>query len=104
MLGAASLLTVARNKLQHIAVEKTRLGIPLIFAMDFIHGTRLEFPIAPALAGSFEPELFEKAQAVAAAEARAGKKVCDKGEYTLWIAPDSNSGGSGVKYVCDKVR
>ena len=79
-----------RNKLQHIAVEKTRLGIPLIFAMDFIHGTRLEFPIAPALAGSFEPELFEKAQAVAAAEARVGgvewafAPMCDTARDPRW--------------------
>ena len=79
-----------RNELQHIAVEKTRLGIPLIFAMDFIHGTKLIFPNAPALAGSFEPELFEKAQTVAAAEARVGgvewafAPMCDTARDPRW--------------------
>ena len=59
------------NRWQKLAVEESRLGIPVLVGHDVIHGMDLTFPIAPALAGAFEPELFEKAQAVAAAEARA---------------------------------
>ena len=60
-----------RNEYQRAAVEKSRLGIPVLFCHDIIHGAKTIFPIAPALAGSFEPGLFERAQAVAAAEASA---------------------------------
>lgn len=60
-----------RNRLQTLAVEESRLGIPIIFGMDIIHGNRTIFPIAPAMACSFEPELFERTQAVAAKETRA---------------------------------
>ena len=60
-----------RNEYQRAAVERSRLGIPVMFCHDIIHGARTVFPIAPALACSFEPGLFERAQAVAAAEASA---------------------------------
>ena len=79
-----------RNEVQRIAVEESRLGIPLIFGMDIIHGCSLVFPISPALAGSFEPELFEKAQAVAAREARAEgldwvfAPMCDTARDPRW--------------------
>lgn len=59
------------NKLQKIAVEETRLGIPLIFGFDVIHGFRTVTPIALAEAGTFEPELFEKTGEIAAKESRA---------------------------------
>ena len=60
-----------RNQFQRIAVQESRLGIPIIFGMDIIHGARTLFPIALGLSCSFEPELLERAQAVAAREARA---------------------------------
>lgn len=59
------------NRLQKIAVEETRLGIPLIIGFDVIHGFRTVFPIALAEAGTFEPELFEKTGRIAAKESRA---------------------------------
>lgn len=59
------------NKLQKIAVEETRLGIPLIIGFDVIHGFRTVCPIALAEAGTFEPELFEKTGRIAAKESRA---------------------------------
>lgn len=43
------------NDLQHIAVEQTRLHIPLLFAFDTIHGFRTIFPIPLAEASSFDP-------------------------------------------------
>lgn len=58
------------NELQRIAVEETRLGIPLIFGLDVIHGFRSVYPIAIAEAGSFDTELMEKTAKMAAKESR----------------------------------
>ena len=59
------------NELQKIAVEETRLGIPLIVGFDVIHGLRSVFPIAIAEAGSFDDALFEETARMAAKESRA---------------------------------
>ena len=59
------------NELQRIAVEESRLGIPVIFANDVIHGCHTSFPIPLAEACSWNPELIEEAEAVAAMEASA---------------------------------
>jgi beta-glucosidase len=61
----------ATNALQKIAVEKSRLGIPLIVGNDVIHGYKTILPIPLAQAASFDPELVEEAQAMSAREARA---------------------------------
>lgn len=72
---AGSLLFVSDpveiNRLQRIAVEKTRLGVPLLFGFDVIHGFRTAMPVPPAPAATWDPEIVERTQAVAAAEARA---------------------------------
>jgi len=47
------------NALQYIAVENSRLHIPLIFGLDVIHGLRTTFPIPLGLAATWEPELVE---------------------------------------------
>jgi len=57
--------------LQKIAVEQSRLGIPLIFGADVIHGFRTAFPVPLAEAASFEPELAQRVAEAAAAEAAA---------------------------------
>jgi beta-glucosidase len=59
------------NALQKIAVEETRLKIPVLFALDVVHGYRTIFPVPLAMAASWDPAGYEKAQAVAAREARA---------------------------------
>jgi len=59
------------NAIQKIAVEQSRLKIPLIIGNDVIHGYRTIFPIPLAQAASWDPDLVEKAAAVAAKEARA---------------------------------
>lgn len=59
------------NELQKIAVEESRLGIPLIMGFDVIHGLRSVYPIAIAEACSFDDELFEETAHMAAAESRA---------------------------------
>jgi len=57
------------NRLQRIALEESRLKIPLIFGLDVIHGYRTLFPIPLAQSCSWDPELVEKAARVAAVEA-----------------------------------
>lgn len=57
------------NGIQRIAVEQSRLGIPLIFGLDVIHGFKTIFPIPLAMASAWDPELIKKAAAAAAAEA-----------------------------------
>jgi beta-glucosidase len=59
------------NALQKIAIEESRLGIPLLFALDVIHGYRTIFPVPLAMASSWDPAVPEQAQTVAAREARA---------------------------------
>ncbi len=57
------------DELQHAAVEKGRLHIPLLFGTDVIHGYRTIFPIPLAMASSFDPDLIAQAASTAAAEA-----------------------------------
>lgn len=60
------------NRLQKIAVEQTRLGIPLLFGYDVVHGFRTITPIPLAESCAWEPELWEKTARMAAEEATAG--------------------------------
>lgn len=57
--------------LQKLAVENTRLGIPLIFGMDVIHGYETVFPIPLGLSASWDMEAIEKAARISAREASA---------------------------------
>ena len=59
------------NALQHVAVEQSRLRIPLLFGLDVIHGYRTIFPVPLASAASFDLALIERAERVAAREATA---------------------------------
>jgi beta-glucosidase len=59
------------NQLQRVAVEQSRLKIPLIFGFDVIHGYRTVFPIPLGEASSWDPVGAERAASIAAAEARA---------------------------------
>ena len=73
--GAGSVLwlndTKRFNALQKIAVEESPSKIPLLFALDVIHGYRTIFPVPLAMASSWDPALAEQSQAIAAKEARA---------------------------------
>ncbi len=59
------------NRLQHVAVDQSRLHIPILFGFDVIHGFRTVYPVPLAMAASFEPELATMAQRHAAMEASA---------------------------------
>jgi beta-glucosidase len=59
------------NQAQRAAVENSRLKIPLIIGYDVIHGYRTIFPVPLASAGSFDPQLIEQSERVAAKEASA---------------------------------
>ncbi|MGA3265035.1 MAG: beta-glucosidase BglX, partial [Terracidiphilus sp.] len=61
----------AANHYQHIAVEKSRLHIPILFARDVIHGHRTTFPVPLALAASWDPGAVETVARYGAREARA---------------------------------
>jgi beta-glucosidase len=73
--GAGSVLWVSEpkemNRWQHIAVDKSRLHIPVLFGLDVIHGYHTIFPSPIAMASSWDPKLVEAAQTIAAREARA---------------------------------
>ncbi len=70
-----SLLNVTRaeqvNHYQRIAVERSRLHIPLLFGLDVIHGFRTIFPVNLGLSSSWDPALIEETSRVAAEEAAA---------------------------------
>lgn len=59
------------NKIQKIAVEESRLGIPILVARDVIHGYKTIFPIPLGQAATFNPEIVEQGARVAAIEASA---------------------------------
>lgn len=61
----------AANRYQHIAVEKSRLHIPLLFGLDVIHGYRTIFPVPLGLASTWDPPVVERASHIAAEEATA---------------------------------
>ena len=58
-----------RNRLQKIAVEESRLKVPLIFGRDVIHGYKTIFPIPLGQSASFDTDLVQRAAACAAREA-----------------------------------
>jgi len=57
------------NRLQRIAMEQSRLKIPLIFGLDVIHGYRTTFPVPLALSATWDANLVERVSRIAAEEA-----------------------------------
>ena len=57
------------NEIQRIAIEESRLGIPLLIGRDVVHGFKTAFPIPLGLAATWNPEIVKKGSEVAAAEA-----------------------------------
>jgi beta-glucosidase len=58
------------NQLQHVAMDESRLKIPVLLGFDVIHGYRTIFPIPLAEASSWDPKLAERSASIAAQEAR----------------------------------
>lgn len=70
--GLINIRTVERiREMQRIAVEESRLGIPLLFGLDVIHGYRTVFPVPLALASTFDTALIGKVARISAIEATA---------------------------------
>jgi beta-glucosidase len=70
--GVFNIKTVSKIKqIQQIAVEKSRLKIPLLFGMDVIHGYKTGFPIPLALSSTWDLPLIEQTARIAAQEATA---------------------------------
>lgn len=59
------------NSLQRVAIEESRLGIPILFSRDVIHGFKTIFPIPLGQAASFNPEHVQRCSRIAAIEASA---------------------------------
>ncbi|HVT94178.1 MAG TPA: beta-glucosidase BglX [Bryobacteraceae bacterium] len=59
------------NRLQHVAMEESRLRIPLLIGFDVVHGFHTIFPVPLAMAATWDPILVTRAQAAAAREADA---------------------------------
>lgn len=59
------------NRLQRLAMEESRLHIPLLYGYDVIHGFHTIYPVPLALASSWDPALIEKVETMSAKEARA---------------------------------
>jgi beta-glucosidase len=70
LLGGPNPSAAYHNTLQKAAVETSRLGIPILFGADIIHGARSIYPVGLGQAASFNPELVEQAAAIAARETR----------------------------------
>jgi len=72
-IGALFNIVTAKrtNAYQRIAVEESRLHIPLLFGLDVIHGLRTVFPIPLGLASTWDPALVERTARVAGREASA---------------------------------
>ena len=73
--GVGSILNIVDpveiNAVQRVAVEQSRLGIPLLVSRDVIHGFRTIFPIPLGMAATFDPEIVEQGARIAAVEATA---------------------------------
>ncbi|MDO8971715.1 MAG: glycoside hydrolase family 3 N-terminal domain-containing protein, partial [Saprospiraceae bacterium] len=72
-IGSVLSHTNFQNKMtmQRVAVSETRLGIPLVFGFDVIHGYKTIFPIPLAQAASWDMDLIERCERIAAEEASA---------------------------------
>lgn len=101
------------RKLQEIAVKETRLGIPLIFGYDVIHGHRTIFPIPLGEAASWDLQAIEQSARIAATEASAEglhwtfAPMCDIARDPRWGRMAEGSGEDvylGSKIAAARVK
>lgn len=105
--------TALRNQVQNAAVGQSRLGIPLLFGADTIHGYRTTFPIPLGLAAAWDSDLVERIQTVAARETRAVgvewifAPMCDLARDPRWGRVAETFGEDpylGARLVASSVR
>jgi beta-glucosidase len=105
--------TALRNQVQNAAVGQSRLGIPLLFGADTIHGYRTTFPIPLGLAAAWDTDLVERIQTVAARETRAVgvewifAPMCDLARDPRWGRVAETFGEDpylGARLVASSVR
>ena len=99
--GVGSFLNVegeVAHELQRIAVEESRLGIPLIYGRDVIHGFRTIFPIPLGQAASFNPDIAREGARVAAREAAAA------GLHCIWFLRNRSAFFTRSKFHSLKMR
>lgn len=101
------------NRLQRIAVEETRLGIPLLFGYDVVHGYRTITPIPLAESCAWDPGLWEETARISADEASAGgihmtfAPMADVSKDARWGRISEGAGEDAylnAKYGMAKVR
>lgn len=86
------------REIQRIAVEETRLGIPILFGYDVIHGFRTIFPINLGMSASWDVEAIEESARIAASEAAAAglhwtySPMCDISVEPRWGRISEGSG------------
>ena len=86
------------REIQRVAVEETRLGIPILFGYDVIHGFRTIFPINLGMSCSWDPEAIEQSARIAADEASAAglqwtySPMCDISVEPRWGRISEGSG------------
>ncbi len=105
--------TKRMHELQRIAVKESRLGIPLIFGFDIIHGCRIIFPENLAMSCSWDVEAIERSARIAAAETAAigihwtFSPMCDISADSRWGRVSEGSGEDpylGAKISAAMVR
>jgi len=93
----------ATRRMQRIAVEESRLHVPLLFAQDVIHGWRTVFPVPLAEAASFDTAAVEGAARIAADEATAFGHRDTAFEYVgaaRWTDPAEDEGRIATAREC----
>ena len=81
------------DKFQHMAVEQSRLHIPILFAFDTIHGYRTVFPIKLATAGGFDPSAAADTRSRRASPRRGIKRRTAR----WWTLPARRAGGASPR-------
>ena len=80
------------NRLQRLAVEGNRLGIPLLFGFDVIHGLRTILPVPIAMAASWDPQTIEQAKLLPPARPA---QLASTGPSRRWSTSPATPGGVG---------
>ena len=102
-IGALFNISTAKetNAFQHVAVEKSRLHIPIVFGLDVIHGFRTEFPIPLGLASTWDPRWWSRRHASPPRKPR--QPEFDGHFHPWWTSPVMRAGG-GWQKAREKIR